>query len=66
MPKRNLETIENSDFYTTLEASLVLGVSIKTIQEWTKQGKIKEIRTKGNHRRIPKSEIINPGDLNDL
>lgn len=57
MPKRRLDTTEKSKYLTTVEFAEELGISIKTVQEWTKTGKLKSIRTKGNHRRIPKSEI---------
>jgi len=43
--------------YTMKEASKLLGVHVKTIQKWDKQGKIKCIRTVGGRRRIPESEI---------
>ncbi len=43
--------------YTLKEASKILGVSVKTLQLWDKEGKIKCIRTPGGRRRIPESEI---------
>ena len=46
-----------SQFYSVGEASKKLGVTIKTIREWDKLGKIKTIKTPGGHRRIPKEEI---------
>ncbi len=43
--------------YTLKEASKILGVSVKTLQLWDKEGKIRCIRTPGGRRRIPESEI---------
>jgi putative resolvase len=43
--------------YTMKEASKILGVSVRTLQRWDKQGKIKCIRTVGGKRRVPESEI---------
>ncbi|USG99703.1 IS607 family transposase [Thermococcus argininiproducens] len=43
--------------YTLKEASKILGVTVKTLQNWDKQGKIKVVRTVGGRRRIPESEI---------
>ncbi len=43
--------------YTLKEASKILGVSVKTLQLWDKEGKIKCVRTLGGRRRIPESEI---------
>lgn len=40
------------------EASKILGVTVKTLQNWDKQGKIRVVRTVGGRRRIPKSEIM--------
>ncbi len=39
------------------KASKLLGVTSQTLRRWANQGRIKTIRTKGNHRRIPLSEI---------
>lgn len=43
--------------YQPKDASKMLGVTVKTIQTWDKQGKIKCIRTPSNRRLIPESEI---------
>ncbi len=43
--------------YTMKEASKLLGVHIRTIQKWDKQGKIRCVRTIGGKRRVPESEI---------
>lgn len=43
--------------YTMKEASKLLGVHVRTIQKWDKQGKIRCVRTVGGKRRVPESEI---------
>lgn len=43
--------------YSVSEVAEVLGVSQVTIRTWNKTGKLKAIRTPGNHRRIPASEL---------
>ncbi|MHA1911204.1 MAG: IS607 family transposase [Candidatus Kariarchaeaceae archaeon] len=44
-------------YYSVSEAGFLLGVHSETIRRWDKEGKIKCIRTVGNHRRIHKDEI---------
>ena len=39
------------------EASKLLGVTVRTIQGWDKEGKIRRVRTVGGKRRVPESEI---------
>jgi len=39
------------------EASKLLGVTVRTIQRWDKEGKIRCVRTLGGKRRVPESEI---------
>ncbi len=56
-PSRNQETVEQSAYLTTEEAAAELGVSTKTIQNWTNSDKIECLRTEGGHRRISKAEI---------
>jgi len=43
--------------YTMKEASEILGVHIRTLQKWDKEGKIRCVRTVGGKRRVPESEI---------
>ncbi|RLG59100.1 IS607 family transposase [Candidatus Geothermarchaeota archaeon] len=43
--------------YTMKEASKLLGVHIRTIQKWDREGKIRCVRTIGGKRRVPESEI---------
>jgi putative resolvase len=39
------------------KASKILGVTTKTLRNWDEAGKIKVVRTSGNHRRVPIEEI---------
>ena len=39
------------------EASRLLGVTVRTIQRWDKEGKIRCVRTVGGKRRVPESEV---------
>ena len=39
------------------EAAKMLGVVPQTLRNWDKQGKIKMVRTVGNQRRVPLSEV---------
>ena len=48
------------------EAANILGVSVDTLRKWDYQGKIRTVRTKGGHRRIPLSEIMNILNIKDL
>ncbi|AEF96691.1 IS607 family transposase [Methanotorris igneus] len=43
--------------YTMKEACELLGIHIKTLQRWDREGKIKCVRTVGGKRRVPESEI---------
>ncbi|MEM4083901.1 MAG: IS607 family transposase [Thermoplasmata archaeon] len=43
--------------YTMKEGKKLLGVTTWTIQQWDRQGKIRCVRTIGEHGRIPESEI---------
>jgi len=43
--------------YALKETCLLLGLNLRTILKWDKQGKIKTVRTIGDRRRIPKSKI---------
>lgn len=43
--------------YTMKEASKILGVSVRRLQIWDKEGKIRCVRTPGGRRRIPESEL---------
>ena len=44
-------------YYSVSEAGLLLGVCATTYRRWNNNGRIKCIRTPGNHRRIHEAEI---------
>lgn len=46
-----------TDLVSLSKASQILGVTTRTLVEWDNSGKIQTVRTPGNHRRIPMSEI---------
>jgi molybdopterin-binding protein len=39
------------------EAAEILGISYPTIKQWIYKGKIRSVKTTGNHHRIPQDEI---------
>lgn len=41
------------------EASKTLGVTPKTLRKWELDGKVKSVRTEGNHRRYDLSKLLN-------
>ena len=46
------------EIYTTHQVAKMLGVSLPSVVNWCKQGKIEALRTPGGHRRIPREEIV--------
>ncbi|MEM3832323.1 MAG: IS607 family transposase [Thermoprotei archaeon] len=51
--------------YTMKEASRILGVSVRRLQIWDKQGLIRCMRTPGGRRRVPEGEIKRILDLGE-
>lgn len=47
-----------SNLVTVSEAAELLGVSTRTIRRWESEGRIKAVRTEGNHRRFEVSELL--------
>lgn len=39
--------------YTPRDAAAILGVSPRTLNNWAREGKIRNVRTKGGHHRYP-------------
>ncbi|HWB70211.1 MAG TPA: helix-turn-helix transcriptional regulator, partial [Solirubrobacterales bacterium] len=39
------------------EAARAIGVSADTLRRWDREGKLRVIRDKRNHRRVPRSEV---------
>lgn len=46
-------------FVSTIEAAKMLGVTVRTVQNWVDSGKLSAKRTMGGHRRIPRSDVEN-------
>lgn len=46
-----------TQYYRLKDAAQMLGVSVQTLRVWNNEGKIKMIRTVGNQRRVPVSEV---------
>jgi len=44
--------------YTLQVTAGLLGVTIQTLRNWDSAGKIRTVRTPGNRRRVPESEIV--------
>jgi len=42
---------------TVSEAAKMMGVCVKTIRDWTNDGRLPHVRTLGGHRRIRTSDI---------
>jgi len=49
--------------YTLKKAAELIGVTTQTLRNWDNAGKIQTIRTPGNQRRIPESEIVRLTDF---
>lgn len=47
-----------STFYSTHQAAALLGVSLATVVNWTRQGRLHAHRTPGGHRRIARDELL--------
>lgn len=47
----------NKGYYTTIEASKLLGVSVRTVQLWVESGDLEAWKTAGGHRRIVASSV---------
>ncbi len=45
-------------YFTTFEASRLLGVSLPTIVNWVKANRLKAHKTPGGHRRIARTDLI--------
>ena len=55
--EEDLKIASSEKYFTTSEAAKALGVSPQTIRRWENEGRLRCIRTRGNHRRIPYVEI---------
>lgn len=48
---------ENEEFLTRKQTATILGISLVTLNEWTKEGKIKGYRIGGSRVRYKRNEI---------
>lgn len=46
-------------YISTVQASKLLGVTVRTVQNWVENGTLTAKRTSGGHRRIPRSDVDN-------
>jgi len=44
--------MQDKEFYSTIEAAKLLGVSVRTVQLWVESGSLEAWKTAGGHRRI--------------
>jgi len=44
--------MKDKEFYSTIEAAKLLGVSVRTVQLWVENGSLEAWKTAGGHRRI--------------
>lgn len=51
--------MKEKDYYSTVEAAKLLGVSVRTIQLWVENGALEAWKTAGGHRRIVAASIDN-------
>ncbi len=49
--------MSEQSWMSTKEASVLLGVSQRTVQNWVDSGKIKSSRTMGGHRRLSREDV---------
>ena len=47
------------DYYTTIQAAKLLGVSVRTVQLWVENGSLEAWKTAGGHRRIVAESVDN-------
>ncbi|RBP51426.1 response regulator [Arenicella xantha] len=49
--------MQDKEFYSTIEAAKILGVSVRTVQLWVESGSLEAWKTAGGHRRILASSV---------
>lgn len=49
--------MNSKDYYSTVEAAKLLGVSVRTVQLWVENGSLEAWKTAGGHRRIVSSSV---------
>jgi len=51
------QTLPPSDTISTIEASKMLGVSVRTVQLWVEDGRLTAWKTPGGHRRLSRASV---------
>ena len=51
--------MKNKEYYSTVEAAKLLGVSVRTVQLWVENGALEAWKTVGGHRRIVAASVDN-------
>jgi excisionase family DNA binding protein len=46
------------NYYTTSEAARLLGVTVRTVQQWTDKGALASWKTAGGHRRVKPNSVL--------
>ena len=49
--------MNSKEYYSTVEAAKLLGVSVRTVQLWVENGSLEAWKTAGGHRRIVSSSV---------
>jgi len=49
--------MQDKEFYSTIQAAKLLGVSVRTVQLWVENGSLEAWKTAGGHRRIVASSV---------
>ena len=49
--------MQDKEYYSTIEAAKLLGVSVRTVQLWVESGALEAWKTAGGHRRIVASSV---------
>ena len=58
-------SLENREMFSVREVASILHVSYQTIKNYIYAGKIKTIKTPGGQYRIPRSDLMNLGFIQD-
>ena len=56
-PEQTNPSLERDAVITTREAADMLGVSLRSVQQWVEQGALQAYRTVGGHRRVVKASV---------
>jgi excisionase family DNA binding protein len=57
LPESGISEPRLGEVCTTREAAKLLGVSLRTVQQWVEQGALRAYRTVGGHRRVSRASV---------